>query len=313
MILGFVFSWQVDKNQANTQNIQKENLLVFVETAQSVTPPLILEEDLIQPEKVKEQISKSKIVKKDPNAITAEAYLVGNYKTGEVYLEHNSDLVFPIASISKLFTALIATHFIDLKKEITITQQALDTQGDAGGLIIDEKYTVDELLYPLLLESSNDAAEAIALSYGYTDFISSMNSLVMEIGLNKTSFKDASGLNPSNVSNAKDLFMLAKYINENEKALLDITDKKEFSFSTTTEHGSHDFININPFVNYPPFIGGKTGRTQEAKESMISLFNIEINSISYPVAVIILRSDFGEREIDTERLIERAQKIITKK
>ncbi len=315
LIIGFALSWQVSKNQANTQQVKFEELFAFKEKPKSIEPPLILEEDFIQPEKVKEQIKikEKKVVKKDLEAITAEAYFVGNFETGQIYLEFNSTKVFPIASLSKLFTSIVATHLIDKEKQITITQQMLDTIGDAGHLVKDEKFTALELLYPLLLESSNDAAEALAQSSGYEKFIKAMNSLALEMSMSKTSFKDASGLNPANVSNAKDLFSLAKYIYKNEKAILDITDQKEMTLATTTEHGSYKFVTINPFVDYPPFIGGKTGRTQEARESMISLFNVAgTASTTYPIAVILLRSDLGEREMDTERILEKAQKVFGK-
>jgi D-alanyl-D-alanine carboxypeptidase len=193
---------------------------------------------------------------------------------------------------------------------ITITQSMLDTYGDAGHLVLGEKFTVDELIFPLLLESSNDAAEALAQAYDHKKFIQTMNSLAEELGMMNTSFKDASGLSPSNISNVKDLFVLATYYYNNEKNLLEITKMKEVALATTTDHGYHKFININPFVVYQPFIGGKTGRTQEAKESMISLFNMKVAENTYPIAVIILRSNIGDREMDTERILDRASKVI---
>jgi D-alanyl-D-alanine carboxypeptidase len=64
------------------------------------------------------------------------------------------------------------------------------------------------------------------------------------------------------------------------------------------------FKNINPYVFYSSFVGGKTGRTDEAKESMVSLFRQDVGSKTYPIVVIILRSDFGQREIDTEKLLD---------
>ena len=245
-----------------------------------------------------------------PNAISAESYIVGDLQTGKIYISHDQEHVFPIASLSKLFTALVATHIMDKAKEITITQPMLDAYGDAGHLVLDEKFSVQELLYPLLLESSNDAAEAYAQSFGYKEFIDSMNSLASEIGMQKTSFRDASGLSPSNVSTARDLFTLAQYFYKNEETLLEVTRQKTFDLATTTNHGSHHFLSINPFVFYKPFIGGKTGRTDEARESMVSLFNVEKNSKTYPVAVIILRSNFGEREIDTEKILDKFTKSI---
>jgi D-alanyl-D-alanine carboxypeptidase len=242
--------------------------------------------------------------------ISAEAYLVANLETGEIYAEHNSKTVFPIASLSKLVTALTALRNMRPDQKITITQPMLDAYGDAGHLVLGETYTVSELLMPMLLESSNDAAEAFAYSYGYPDFIQKMNALAVELGMTSTSFKDASGLSSGNISNAENLFILAKYIYSTEKPLLELTRQTVESVATTTDHGSHVWHTINPFPLDPHFIGGKTGRTVEAKESMISLFRYTTATASYPIAIIVLRSDFSEREVDSDYLFEQfIQKI----
>ncbi len=235
--------------------------------------------------------------------ISAESYFVGNLETGEAYFDFNSSSVFPIASVSKLYTALVVQHLMDPDKEITITQPMLDAYGDAGHLILGEKFISEELLYPLLLESSNDAAEAYARSFGYQDFMEEMNAFAKEIGLDKTSFADASGLSPHNVSNARDLFALARYLYKQEKDLLNISRTNEFDLATTSEHQGHHFANINPYSSYSSFIGGKTGRTDEAKESMISLFRQEVSGTTYSIVIILLRSEFGQRETDTEKLL----------
>ncbi len=235
--------------------------------------------------------------------ITAESYLVANLETGERYLQYNPSKVFPIASVSKLYTSLVVKHILDPNISIAITQPMLDAYGDSGGLKLDERYNIGELLHSLLLVSSNDAAEAFAYSYGYDKFIESMNAFAQEIGMSNTSFKDPSGLSSGNISNANDLFILAKYLYRSEPDILRISRVQQIDIATTTTHGSNSLININPFVTYPEFIGGKTGRTNEAKEAMVTLFDKKIGNKRYPIAVIILRSDFGEREINTEKLL----------
>ena len=236
--------------------------------------------------------------------ISAESYLVGNLKTGEIYIDHNSKQVFPIASISKLYTALVVEHLFKSDKDIVITKQMLDAgYGDAGHLSSDEKFTAKELLYPLLLESSNDAAEAYAQSFGYAEFMEEMNAFAKEIGLDSTSFKDASGISPYNVSNAQDLFELAQYLYVHEKDILKVSSQTDFDMATTSDRKGHRFININPYAFHSGFIGGKTGRTDEALESMITLIKQEAGTENYPIAVVVLRAGFTEREIDTEKLL----------
>jgi D-alanyl-D-alanine carboxypeptidase len=236
-------------------------------------------------------------------AISAEAYIVANLDTGMLYTEHNSNHVYPIASLSKLITAIVALHHMPPGQKIVITQPMLDAYGDAGHLVLGETYTLSEILYPLLLESSNDAAEAIAQTYGYANFIGEMNAFVAGLGMTSTSFKDASGLNPGNVSDAGDLLLLARYIYMSEKPLLELTRQTAFSVASTTDHGAHTWNTINPFPFDPHFMGGKTGRTTEAKESMMSFFRYTTtDGKTYPVIIVVLRSDFSVREIDSSLL-----------
>src|SRR3989344_1564165 len=248
-------------------------------------------------------IQKPKAISAPKPYITAESYIVGNLETGAVYLSQNPAKVFPIASVSKLYTALVAHHLFDLEEKITITQTMLDTHGESGGFQLDEKFIPNELLHALLLVSSNDAAEAYAQSWSGGKFIEQMNAFAREIGMNNTSFKDASGLSSQNISNSEDLFILSKYLYKNERDILDISKTREIELATTTDHGYHHFVNINPYWNYADFIGGKTGRTEWAKEAMVSLFEQKVGDVSYPIAIVILRSDLGEREINTEKLL----------
>ncbi|MES3031154.1 MAG: serine hydrolase [Patescibacteria group bacterium] len=246
------------------------------------------------------------------NPITAEAYVVGNLETGEIYMSQGKDSVFPIASISKLYTSLIARHVMDPEKKVEITEEALLGYGEAGHLVLGEKFSPEELLYPLVLESSNDAAEAFAFSYGYGQFLVEMNAFAQEIGMSKTFFRDASGISPGNISSAQDLFAFSRYLYSYEKSLLDITKTREYILATTTDHGSHRFVSINPLTRNEYFIGGKTGRTNEAGESMVSLFKYQFGDTTYPIAIIVLRSRFGEREADTGRLLSRFMTSIGK-
>lgn len=260
-----------------------------------------------------------KVITKQPKTnipkpyITAESYLVANLATGEKYIDFNSNKVFPIASVSKLYTALVVHHLFDLEKDIVINQHSLDAYGDAGHLVLEEKFKPDELLHVLLLESSNDAAVAFADSFGYADFMEQMNAFAQEIGMHNTRFKDSSGLSPNNVSSASDLFTLARYLYTSEKGILDISKKYQIDIATTTDHGFHHLKNINPFSMRNDFIGGKTGRTEQAREAMVSLFNQEIEGTVYPIAIIVLRSDYGEREINTEKLLGQFSEKILKK
>lgn len=254
----------------------------------------------VDEKKIEKKIEYTQKPKED---ISVESYLIGNLETGEIYMSKNVNTVYPIASLTKLFTAIIVENKFGENRNIKITDLALEAYGDAGKLVLNEEYKIKELLYPLLLESSNDAAHAYALEYGFDEFISEMNSWANEMKMKNTKFRDSSGLSPKNISNANDLFILAQYMYKNEKDILDITKVKEIKFDKNDLKQEHYYKNINPYSNYSGFIGGKTGRTEWAKESMVSLFNHILYGVNFPIAIIILRSDIGEREINTEKLL----------
>ncbi len=302
--------WSIEKSKEIKYNKSRSNEAQIISSIPTLKPIEDIDKNILIKEITeKDTIDKPKaetIIQAHPSTksdISAEAYLIGNLKTGEIYKSFNPDKVFPIASVSKLYTSLVAKYLLGPERIVTITQSALDTYGDAGQLVLNEKWTAEELLYPLLLESSNDVAKAFAEVYGEEVFIVEMNAFAQEIGMYKTQFKDPSGLSSANISNASDLFTLARYLYENESDLLKISNTKEIVFATTTEHGAHHFKNINPYVYYSGFIGGKTGRTNEAKESMVSLFKEMEEINNQPLAIIVLRSDFGEREKDTEKIL----------
>lgn len=242
--------------------------------------------------------------------ITAEAYLVGNLDTGEIYLKHNTKEIFPIASVSKLYTALVVHHLFNLEDRITITEPMLIPYGSAGDLKVGDRLLPNELLHALLLESSNDAAEAFALSFEYEKFMEQMNAFAREIGMSNTSFEDPSGLSPLNVSNADDLFILSKYLYKSEKDILDISKTTDKTLDGDQYKMSNHFTNIHPYAGRGDFMGGKTGRTSEAKESMITMLKYDSDGVEYPIVLIVLRSDFGERKTNTDKLLVMLSKKI---
>jgi D-alanyl-D-alanine carboxypeptidase len=149
--------------------------------------------------------------KKSPR-ISSLSYLVADLDSGKVLLSQNINQQLPIASITKLMTAIVADETLGLDTRTTITKDAINTYGTQGELRKGETYSVLELFYPLLLESSNDAAEALAYTKNRTSFITNMNGKAKSIGLLNTNFDDASGLSSNNISTVTDLFRLTQYI-----------------------------------------------------------------------------------------------------
>jgi D-alanyl-D-alanine carboxypeptidase len=218
-------------------------------------------------------------------SIKAEAYFVGDLDTGEIILQKNSDKKFPIASVTKLFTA---TTSVENQKQDEITKvspKALSTEGENGNFYTNEKIKVSDLLYPLLLESSNDAAEIIAEDSGRTSFIEKMNETVKDLGLASTFFADPSGLSEKNQSTAKDLFKFAQYLKTEKQNILQITTRRSYNNKT------HVWFNTSQFLNFQGYVGGKRGYTDESMQTALSVFSIPLGeSGSQNIGIIVLRS-----------------------
>ncbi len=224
---------------------------------------------------------------------SALAYLVGDIDTGEVIISKNSDMVFPIASVSKLTASLVSEDVLDQHKLITVTRSSVETYGTLGGLVAGEKILPSDLLYPLLMESSNDAAEVLAQGYGRDAFIKLMNDKVKSLGMSSTSYDDPSGLSANNVSTVTDLFTLAKYITKKHPELWDVTRVRGYTIL------SHSWLNNNDLSRRSSFIGGKNGYTDEADRTTVTVFNTTIGKTNHRIAVIILKSDNRDGDVDT--------------
>jgi lipoprotein-anchoring transpeptidase ErfK/SrfK len=195
--------------------------------------------------------------------ITAISYLVADLDTGDIIVEKDSTLKRPIASLTKLMTALVSLEVVNQFTETTISDEVEQTYGAQGGIIAGQTMMVRDLLYPLLLSSSNDAAEAIAEVSGRNYFIRSMNDKAESIGLADTYFDDPSGLSADNVSTAHDLFELTRYLYRYKKYILDVTARKEQTV------GEKTWDNISRFEDDEGYIGGKNGYTDEAMHTLI--------------------------------------------
>lgn len=233
--------------------------------------------------------------------VSAKSYLIADLDTGNVYAELNPQDKRPIASISKLVTALVVNETISYNKNIPITKAVVATHGDSGNLRAGESITATNLLYPLLMESSNDAAVAYSSFIGSRYFSQLMNQKAHSIGMKNSQFDDPAGLSEKNISTADDLFILGRYLYERQAYLLAITRQKTKSL-VSSKFGARELRNFNVFSSDPAFIGGKTGKTTPAKETMLSLFREQSSSGVYNIAIVVLGSD--NRSADIAKLRE---------
>ncbi len=229
--------------------------------------------------------------------ITASAYIVKDLTTGSTALQSNAARLLPIASLTKLVTAVIARRLIPDSARITITGSVMATYGNTADFRAGETFSAADLLYPLLMVSSNDAAEAYAQFYGRAKFIQAMNDFTQSIGAYRTSFADPSGLDPENVSTANDMALILDWIRKNDPAII----------ATTAIHAetirSHTWINPTHFLSWSYYIGGKNGYLPEAKDTGASLFYVGPDKDVY--AVVVLNSD--DRDGDVIRLLDKVK------
>lgn len=243
------------------------------------------------------------LISQDRPKISAQAYAVADLETGQVVMSKNENQVEPIASVSKLLTALTSLETINQYRDIVVEDAALQAYGFQGGLRAGESLPAGELIYPLLLESSNDAAEVLARFYGRNQFIEQINNKAKAIGLTATKFEDPSGLSSKNVSTARDLAKLAHYLYQSKRFVFDVTTKRERSF------GNHEWFNNNKLVGTEGYLGGKNGFTDEARQTQVALFELPLSEFAKrKVAIVILKS--SDRENDLTKLVDYLKKNV---
>ncbi|MBU0998776.1 CapA family protein [Patescibacteria group bacterium] len=276
----------------------KENILESKNNQASII-------QLVAPEKetIKSQYFYTNKDTNEQPGVSAKAFLVGDLNTGEVILSKNQNQKFPIASISKLMTALVTKEILNPEDSTQITKTALATEGKNGELKLGEKIKISDLFYPLLLESSNDAAEALAEHFDRDSFIGKMNEIAERLQMTSTIFKDPSGLSSNNQSTVSDLFKLMGYLIQQQPDLLKITTKQSYF------NKKHNWSNISQFLNQDGYLGGKSGYTDSARQTVVSLFNLPLGQNGFrPIAITLLQSN--DRQKDVEAILKYLNKNI---
>ena len=232
--------------------------------------------------------------------LSAKAYLVADLDSGYVLAEKNSFDPLPIASLTKLMTAVVVSENVNLKKSILIKEKMLEAYGSTEGLEVGERFRVVELFYPLLIESSNDTAEALSYFLGRNRTIRLMNEKAKFISMEQTEFTDPSGFDIGNVSTARDLFYLARYILNNRPPILEITKGNRVRSFGDVRFDIEKFWNKNLFIDDPTFVGGKTGYLKESKSTAVFIFRLpDQKGVERNIAIILLAAQ--SNKTDTQK------------
>lgn len=219
------------------------------------------------------------------NYIYAQAYLLMDGQNGDVLVAKNIDQALPVASITKIVTALVARETFKLDEVVTVSPTAAGINGSNLGLKTGETITISDLLKGMLVVSGNDAALAIAEHYSkeeanYQPFVDKMNQFAAQHQLTNSHFKDPAGLDDEGRSSAREIAHLARYLlNDPLLAQAVATDLGEVS--STDGRYVHPLKNTNSLVlkTSPLYmssvIGIKTGFTLTAGHCLVSAIRIK--------------------------------------
>lgn len=208
------------------------------------------------------------IIRRDTYANAgASAEIAMELQTGTVLNEHNADLKLPMASTTKIMTAIIIVEDCNLEDTFTVPDAAVGVEGSSIYLKKDEEINVKDLLYGLMLRSGNDAAAALAIHHSGSieKFVEVMNARAAAIGADNTHFKNPSGLpDGEHYTTARDLCEIARYAMQNETFKKIVSTKKY-------KGDFRSYANKNKMLyNYEGANGVKTGYTVKAGRCLVT-------------------------------------------
>ena len=223
----------------------------------------------------------------------------------------NSDLPLPLASLTKVMTAVTADGKLEDGQEIKITKEDLSPEGDSK-LVVGDIWQARDLWDFTLLTSSNDGAFALAaVAEAQPQFIEEMNKTASKIGLSNSKFFNENGLDiqadrGGAYGSAHDMAVLFDYTLKNYPEILEATRYKNLEFESA--EGKYSAENTNVIVDkIPNLIASKTGFTDLAGGNLVIAFDAGLNR---PIIISILGSTEEGRFTDALKLVEASIKYI---
>jgi D-alanyl-D-alanine carboxypeptidase len=235
-----------------------------------------------------------------PPTADARAYEIVNATDGKVLASSHADERLPIASITKLMTVIVALQHLRLDDEVRVTAQAAHVGEESIQLRAGQIVSVHDLLEGALIQSANDAADALAAGASHDDvpeFIAWMNEEAQKLGLDDTHFVRPDGLDaPGHVSSAHDVAVLAQ-VAMHLPVVREIVRKR----TDTIEDGTVPLHTWNDLLGvFPGLIGVKTGHTDAAGWCEVAA----AQRPGYTIYVVILGSPTrAQRNSDLDRLL----------
>lgn len=209
-----------------------------------------------------------------PPAIAAKSVLVVNADDGQIIFSQNPDERLPMASTTKMMTALltIENHQKDLGAMVTCSQRCAEAGESSIWMVAGEKLTVKEMLTGMLIQSGNDSAMALAeFDAGSMEaFVAKMNKRAAELGMTNTHFMNPHGLHgPDHYTSATDFVKLGREVMKHPE-IRDIVKRTEATIPWTGQESGRSLINHNHLLEqYDAVNGIKTGYTDEAGQCIV--------------------------------------------
>lgn len=243
--------------------------------------------------------------------VEAQAVFVYDVKNNRPLYSKNESAPLPLASLTKIMTALVAMEYGKEDMLVTISKNSLGKQGDTG-LKLDEKWKLSDLVKFTLTTSSNDGANAISNAVekflfdenqNKITFVNAMNREAINLGLNSFYFGNETGLDEgdsaSSYGSAKDVSLLLYYLLKNYPNVMETTAYNAPEISSINSY--HQAQNTNKDVmNIPGIIASKTGFTDIAGGNLIIALNV---GPAHTIIITVLGSTQDGRFKDVKNLI----------
>ena len=236
--------------------------------------------------------------------LSSQSALIVNDRTGEVLYQKSPNLVMPIASISKLMSAMVVLDAgQSMSEQITITPAEIDRlKGTGSRLSIGTTLTRGEMLHLSLMSSENRATHALGRNYpgGMSAFVDAMNRKAQSLGMGNTRFYEPTGLDFRNVSTASDLSKMVQAANK--YPLIRRNSTSNYGSVYTSAGRQQSYKNSNALVREGSWNIElqKTGYIREAGRSMVVKANVQ----SQPITIVLLNSPSSLSRVNDARKIE---------
>ena len=244
-------------------------------------------------------------------ALGAEAAVLMDFNTGTVlYSKNIHEELYP-ASTTKMMTALLTIENTTMDEIVTFSHDAIfnvDSDSSRIGIDVGEQMTVEQCLYGLMLGSANEVAYALAEHVGGSleGFVNMMNERALALGCNNTHFINANGLPDENhYTSAYDLALIARECYKNE-AFANISGTRTFTIPATNIQSQERIMDNHHLMvhgfkyQYDGFIGGKTGYTRDARQTLVSC--AERNGLR--LICVIMKEESPDQFLDTQKLFD---------